>query len=163
MSNEASNKTVVKLTVKQEDFCQKYLELGNASEAYRQAYDAEDMNNNVVNTKASELLKNGKITVRLEQLRKEHKLRHNINIDVLLLELEEARNAALTAENPQSSAAVAATMGKAKLLGLDKQVIDHTSSDGSMSPKTSIDLSELSDAELRTLNAIAKRHKESSS
>ena len=30
--------------------------------------------------------------------------------------------------------AVAATMGKAKLLGLDKQVIDHQSSDGSMSP-----------------------------
>lgn len=134
MSNDASNKAVIKLTVKQEAFCQNYLELGNASEAYRQAYDAEDMNSNVVNTKASELLKNGKITVRLEQLRKEHKLRHNINIDVLLLELEEARIAALTAENPQSSAAVGATMGKAKLLGLDKQVIDHTSSDGSMSP-----------------------------
>lgn len=125
----------VTLTPKQESFCQKYIELGNASEAYRQSYDADDMNSNVVNTKASELLKNGKITVRLEQLRKNHKMRHNINIDVLLLELEEARQAALGAENPQSSAAVAATMGKAKILGLDKQVIDHTSSDGSMSPK----------------------------
>ena len=48
MSNEASNKAVIKLTVKQEAFCQNYLELGNASEAYRQAYDAEDMNSNVV-------------------------------------------------------------------------------------------------------------------
>lgn len=124
----------VVLTPKQESFCQKYIEFGNASEAYRQSYDAEDMNSNVINTKASELLKNGKITVRLEQLRKNHKMRHNINIDVLLLELEEARQAALGAENPQSSAAVAATMGKAKILGLDKQVIDHTSSDGSMSP-----------------------------
>lgn len=124
----------VVLKPKQESFCQKYIELGNASEAYRQSYDAEDMNSNVIHTKASELLKNGKVTVRIEQLRKAHKMRHNINIDVLLLELEEARQAALGAENPQSSAAVAATMGKAKILGLDKQVIDHTSSDGSMSP-----------------------------
>lgn len=139
----------VTLTPKQESFCQKYIELGNASEAYRQSYDAEDMNSNVIHTKASELLKNGKVTVRIEQLRKAHKMRHNINIDVLLLELEEARQAALGAENPQSSAAVAATMGKAKILGLDKQVIDHTSSDGSMSPQAVPDYSRLSDDELR--------------
>lgn len=132
MNDDTPHSVVLK--PKQESFCQKYIELGNASEAYRQSYDAEDMNSNVIHTKASELLKSGKVTVRIEQLRKDHKMRHNINIDVLLLELEEARQAALGAENPQSSAAVAATMGKAKILGLDKQVIDHTSSDGSMSP-----------------------------
>ena len=124
----------VVLTPKQESFCQKYIELGNASEAYRQSYDADDMNTNTVNRKAKELLDNGKITARVEQIKQEHKKRHNMTIDDLLLELEEARQAALGAENPQSSAAVAATMGKAKILGLDKQVIDHTSSDGSMSP-----------------------------
>lgn len=59
--------------------------------------------------------------------------RHDLTVGDLLAELEEARQAALGAENPQSSAAVAATMGKAKILGLDKQVIDHKSSDGSMS------------------------------
>lgn len=132
MSNEASNDVV--LTPKQESFCQKYIELGNASEAYRQSYDADDMNTNTVNRKAKELLDNGKITARVEQIKREHKKRHNMTVDDLLLELEEARQAALGAENPQSSAAVAATMGKAKILGLDKQVIDHTSSDGSMSP-----------------------------
>lgn len=124
----------VVLTPKQESFCQKYIELGNASEAYRQSYDADDMNTNTVNRKAKELLDNGKITARVEQIKREHKKRHNMTIDDLLLELEEARQAALGAENPQSSAAVAATMGKAKILGLDKQVIDHTSSDGSMAP-----------------------------
>ena len=124
----------VVLTPKQESFCQKYIELGNASEAYRQSYDADDMNTNTVNRKAKELLDNGKITARVGQIKREHKKRHNMTIDDLLLELEEARQAALGAENPQSSAAVAATMGKAKILGLDKQVIDHTSSDGSMSP-----------------------------
>ncbi|RIQ42397.1 terminase small subunit, partial [Bordetella avium] len=40
------------------------------------------------------------------------------------------RQAALSAETAQSSAAVAATMGKAKLLGLDKQVIEHSGPGG---------------------------------
>lgn len=122
------------LTPKQERFCQLYIELGNASEAYRRSYDAEDMNSNTVNKNASVLLDNPKITTRLAEIKKQHQSRHNLTVDHLLIELEEARQAALGAENPQSSAAVAATMGKAKLLGLDKQVIDHTSSDGSMSP-----------------------------
>ena len=121
------------LTPKQDNFCRLYIELGNASEAYRQAYDAEDMNQNTVNKNASVLLENPKIATRLNQIRSEHMKRHNLTVGDLLKELEEARQAALGAENPQSSAAVAATMGKAKLLGLDKQVIDHQSSDGSMS------------------------------
>ncbi|MFK5041450.1 terminase small subunit, partial [Glaesserella parasuis] len=35
---------------------------------------------------------------------------------------------------PQFSSAVNAVMGQAKLLGFDKQVIDHTNSDGSLRP-----------------------------
>ena len=122
------------LTPKQDNFCRLYIELGNASEAYRQAYDAEDSNDNVVGVEASRLLDNPKISLKLKKIRDEHMKRHSLTVGDLLKELEEARQAALGAENPQSSAAVAATMGKAKLLGLDKQVIDHQSSDGSMSP-----------------------------
>jgi len=125
------------LTPKQESFCLLYIELGNASEAYRRSYDAEDMNQNTVNKNASVLLENTKIATRLDQIRKDHMRRHNLTVGDLLAELEEARQAALGAENPQSGAAVSATMGKAKLLGLDKQIIDHTSSDGSMTPKPS--------------------------
>lgn len=122
--------TGLNLTPKQEKFCQLYIELGNASEAYRQSYDADSMAEPTVNTKASELLAHGKITVRLEQLRKEHSKRHNITIDSLLIELEEARQAAFEGERVQVAAAVAATMGKAKILGFDKQVIEHTGKDG---------------------------------
>lgn len=121
------------LTPKQERFCQLYIELGNASEAYRQSYDADSMNENTVNRKAKELLDNGKITARLELIRAEHSKRHNITVDSLLIELEEARKMALDLniqEKPQVGAAVTATMGKAKLLGLDKQVIEHTGKDG---------------------------------
>lgn len=122
------------LTLKQEAFCQAYIETGNASEAYRTAYAADKMKSESINRKAKELLDNGKISARVAELRGEIKQRHNVTVDTLLGELEEARQAALQAETPQSSAAVAATMGKAKLVGLDKQVIDHTSSDGSMTP-----------------------------
>jgi phage terminase small subunit len=113
-----------KLTEKQESFCRAFLETGNASEAYRQSYDASKMSEACLNVKACELLKSGKISVRLEELRAPIIQKHNITIDSLIAELEEARMAALTAETPQSSAAVSATMSKAKLVGLDKQVIE---------------------------------------
>ena len=122
--------TGLNLTPKQERFCQLYIELGNASEAYRQSYDADSMAEPTVNTKASELLAHGKVTVRLEQLRREHQTRHNLTVDKLLFELETARLAAFEGERVQVAAAVAATMGKAKILGFDKQVIEHTGKDG---------------------------------
>ena len=50
------------LTQKQEMFCNYYLECGNASEAYRRAYSADNMKTETINTKACELLRDGKIT-----------------------------------------------------------------------------------------------------
>lgn len=126
------------LTIKQEAFCQAYIETGNASEAYRTAYAADKMKPESVNRKAKELLDNGKIAARVAELQGDIKQRHNVTVDSLLAELEEARQKALSAETPQSSAAVAATMGKAKLVGLDKQIIDHTSSDGTMTTKPTV-------------------------
>ena len=150
------------LTPKQESFCQLYIELGNASEAYRQSYDADSMNEHTVHVKASELLSNGKVTARLEQIRAEHKKRHNITIDTLLLELEEARQIALSPEleKPQTAAAVSATMGKAKLLGLDKKIIDITTNGQSLN-KPSLDVSKLSDEQLRNLDTIIAQASES--
>lgn len=118
------------LTPKQEKFCQKYLETGNASEAYRQAYNAKNMKPEAINVNASKLLANTKIALRVETLQNATVKRHEITVDDLIRELEEARIAALTCETPQSSAAVAATLGKGKLLGMDKQVIEHTGSGG---------------------------------
>lgn len=114
----------MKLTPKQEAFCLAYLETGNASEAYRRAYSAENMKPETVNRSAKELLDHPKITARLAELRRPIAKRHKITLDDLLRELEEARSAALSCENPQSSAAVSATMGKAKLLGLDRPDIE---------------------------------------
>lgn len=59
------------LTPKQEAFVQAYLTTGNASEAYRQCYSAGNMKPAVINVKASELLADGKVSVRLSTLREQ--------------------------------------------------------------------------------------------
>jgi phage terminase small subunit len=103
------------MTPKQEKFCQLYVELGNASEAYRRAYDAKRMSAASVNRKAKELLDNGKIAARLNQLRAAHAERHAVSVDDIAQMLREDREFARQHAKP--SACVAATMGLAKLYG----------------------------------------------
>lgn len=58
-----------KLTPKQRKFAEEYVNTGNASEAYRRAYDvSETTSNDVIKVKASELLKNGNISVTVKEL-----------------------------------------------------------------------------------------------
>lgn len=116
----------MKLTDKQEKFCRAFIETGNKSEAYRQAYNASKMKPESINRKAVEVMENVNVSARVDQLKAEHAERHKITVDDLIKELEEARSIALEAETPQSSAAISATMGKAKLLGLDKQIVELT-------------------------------------
>lgn len=106
------------MTPKQELFAQAYLETSNASEAYKRAYNTQ-ANANTVNRKASQLLKHPEVIKLLADLQAIHRQRHTITIDDILQELEQSRLLAL--ENIQCSAAISATMGKAKLLGLDKK------------------------------------------
>ncbi|GAB1667309.1 hypothetical protein Mh1961_05290 [Mannheimia haemolytica] len=143
---------MIELTPTQEAFCLAYIETGNASEAYRQAYEAEEMKPETVHRKAKELMDNGKITARIEELKAEHAERHKLTVDDLLAELEEARLLAKEKENP--NAMTQATMGKAKLLGLDKQVIDHTSSDDSLKPQIQLTEGEFREIALELLATV---------
>lgn len=116
------------LTEKQEKFCRVLVETNNASEAYRQAYDCSNMKPESINRKAFEVAENVNVTARLAELRANHAKRHEITVDDLLNELEQARQLAFTTE--KAAAAVTATMGKAKLLGMDKQIIEHQGQGG---------------------------------
>lgn len=107
------------LTPKQEAFARAYVETGNASEAYRRAYDAENMKREGIAVEACKLLDNPKVARMVEMLKEDALQRHRVTVDDLLRELEEARIAAYQQEKPQASAMVAASMGKAKLLGLE--------------------------------------------
>jgi hypothetical protein len=57
------------LTPRQEAFCNKYLETGNASEAYRYAYSTDRMKPETINNAAYKLLQKGEIRARLAYLR----------------------------------------------------------------------------------------------
>lgn len=57
-----------KLTIKQDKFVLKYFDCGNATEAYRHAYNAEAMKDETVSNNAHKLLNNNEITTRLSEL-----------------------------------------------------------------------------------------------
>lgn len=118
------------LTPKQEAFALAYVETGNASEAYRRAYNAGNMKPEVIANKASALLKRGDVRVRVEMAQAKAVERHETTVDDILRELEEARALAAGGDKPQPAAMVAASMGKAKLLGMLTDKTELTGKDG---------------------------------
>lgn len=63
--------SIVALTAKQENFAQAVAGGMNQSDAYRSAYNAGKMKPDVVNVKASQLASDGKVAVRLQELKAE--------------------------------------------------------------------------------------------
>lgn len=76
-----------KLTPKRVKFCQLYLELGDASAAYRGAFCASRMKPETVNRCAHELLKHPKIAARIRKLAKAAAKPHEITAERLMGEL----------------------------------------------------------------------------
>ena len=71
-----------------------------------------------VNREAKALTDNPKIATRIEELHAAARERHEVTVDTLTCEIDEDR--ALAHKAKQAGAAVAATLGKAKLHGLLK-------------------------------------------
>lgn len=118
------------LTPKQEAFCLAYMETGNASEAYRMAYDADGMKGATVNRSAKELLENPKITARLSTLRERAVERTMVTVDMLTANLLRiAQKGEELAEASGLSVARASMMDVAKLNGL---VVDKAALTGTM-------------------------------
>lgn len=113
------------LSLKQEFFCTAYIETGNASEAYRQAYSTKNMKNSVINVKACELLKNGKITVRIQELMKGHAERHEITVDFLTDEYLGALSEAKEQKNPMARSNITTALGKLHGLIIEKQRVEN--------------------------------------
>ena len=112
-----------KLTPKQEKFCLVYIETGNASKAYRQAYNTRKMKEATINRNAFTLMDNSKITARLKEAGEEQQNRHNITIDTLTAQLLWIYDNHCDT-NP--SAAVSALNKVARLHGLIGTHIKHT-------------------------------------
>ena len=108
------------MTPKQADFVRWYFELGNASEAYKRAYNSH-AKPNTLHRKANDLLKHPIIKAEVIAMQEQARERNQVTIDNVVDELEEARQVAKQSGN--AAAMVSATLGKAKVLGLvvDKQ------------------------------------------
>ena len=104
------------LTAKQEAFCLAYLETGNASEAYRRAYNAGRMKPESIHRKAFDLLENVKIRARLQELRQPAVEAAQVTLRDHLWQLENLRDKALEAE--QFGPAITAEINRGKAAGL---------------------------------------------
>lgn len=146
---------------KREKFAQGVAAGKTQADAYREANPncvERKWKDETIWSKASEWMADGKVAERVDELKAGAAERHKITVDDLIGELDEARTVALTAgPSPQSSAAVAATMGKAKLLGYDKQMVELTGKDGAPIQVETVDLSALTVAELKTMKALLEK------
>lgn len=117
-----------KLTPKQEAFCLAYIETGNASEAYRQAYNVSRMKPETVNRCAKELLDNPKITARIQALRASAAKKAQFTLESHIETLKELRDEAKALG--QMSAAIQAETQRGKAAGFYVEKKAFTDSDG---------------------------------
>lgn len=118
----------MKLTQKQEAFCLAYIEVGNASEAYRRAYQPHKMTDKSVNEKASQMLAAVKIQSRLEELRAPVREKAMLTLENHLSRLDELSRAAELAE--QYSAAITAETNRGKAAGLYTDKVEVSGPEG---------------------------------
>ena len=69
------------LSIKQEKFCNYYVESGNASDAYRRAYSCKGKSDNTIWVESSRLANNPKVALRISELRSEMQRRSDITKD----------------------------------------------------------------------------------
>jgi phage terminase small subunit len=105
---------------RRERFAREYVRLGIARHAYvaagyKAALPASPDESSAADAAASRLLKDVKVRQRIEGIKAMAAKRHDVTIDSLIEELEEAR--AKAAEASQPGAMVQATMGKARITG----------------------------------------------
>jgi phage terminase small subunit len=111
--------TLHRLTGKQEQFARAFVELGSAAAAYRRIYATRpDLPGSTVWPEASRIRNLPNVAARITQLRERHAEQTGVTIDTVTGQLQQAYELAIDCGQP--SAAVAATMGLAKLHGLFK-------------------------------------------
>ena len=106
-----------KLTIKQELFARHYVKNGgNASEAYRSAYKADNMAQTTISRNAHELLKNSKVAAMVDRVKSETEGFQAITFEEIAAGLRAAADGARAAG--QHSAASQALVALGKLAGL---------------------------------------------
>ena len=119
------------LTPKQEAFCLAYVETGNASEAYRRAYDTSRMKDGVIRVKACEVMAHEAVDARIAELRATMVKRHEVTVDRIVQEL--AKIAFVDAEKDENAVIqnkLSALDKLGKHFGMFVVKTEHTGKDG---------------------------------
>lgn len=85
-----------KLTIKRENFCNYYVETGNASEAYRRAFTCKNMKDKTITEAASRLINDSNVNARIKELQGEIKKKSDITKEKIIYELDCIINAKIT-------------------------------------------------------------------
>lgn len=113
------------LTPKQAAFVREYVKCGNASEAYKLAYDARNMQGDTIRKRASELLANGDISGAITAIQARAAERVGITLEAHLARLEHLSNVAESLE--QIGTSVKAEELRGKVSGLYVERVEHSS------------------------------------
>lgn len=113
------------LTLKQETFCKEYISNGgNATQAYKKAYNCKKMKDKTINENASRLLKDSKVKARLKDLQEPFQKRFEYTMEQSFKKFNELQELALNrisitgVPNPDVANAIKCEENKAKLCGL---------------------------------------------
>lgn len=119
------------LTSKQQKFVRLYMSGITIIDAYKEAYNVSPTaKREGIQMNANRTMKSPRVAAEIKRLQAKVAKKVMITAESLVEELEEIKRIALSADNPQSAAAVSAVLGKAKLLGLDKNIIELTGKNG---------------------------------
>lgn len=137
------------LTPKQEAFALAYIQTGNASEAYRLAYDTSKMTEKSVNENASKLLKHAKVAPRIAELRAPVVEKAGLTLEKHLDDLLRLRNMAM--KDAKWTAAIQAEIARGKAAGLYVERTELTGKDGAPIPLTNVPVDEYLKARSKVL------------
>ena len=110
------------LTPKQEAFARAYVETGSQAEAYKAAYNCENMSAPAIGVEACRLLARPKVALKVVELQAEARERTMVTLESMTEEFNENRDVAK--ELQQASAMNAASVAKAKMYGLMVEKVD---------------------------------------
>ena len=114
------------LTVKQEKFVQGLFAGLSQREAYKAAYDCKAMKDSTIDVKASELAKDGKISVRLAELMRPIAEKNSLTVDGVLRDIQSIKKRCMSDEEFNPKEALKACELEGKYLKMFTDTINHT-------------------------------------
>ena len=116
------NELVMSINQKQQNFVDEYLKDYNATQAAIRAGYSKNRASEI----GYQLLHKTTVISALNLAQNSVSERNRVTVDSLIAELEQAREIAINSDNPTPSAAVSATMGKAKICGYLVDKVEHS-------------------------------------